>query len=160
MKSTVLALAISFPFLTACDSSPKAAADVAKEATSTASPAPPSPVEKPGIIGSSWLVEDIEAKGVIDNARTFIRFDSAEKVSGSGGVNRFNGPCTLSGDKLSFGVLVTTRMAGPPAVMKQESAFFTALAKVRSFKLDENGLLHFHDAEGNEVVRMSRTDNN
>ncbi len=125
-------------------------------------PAPPVPqtpgIVQPGIVGSSWLAEDIGKKGVIDNARTFIRFDSPEKVSGSGGVNRFNGTCKLAGDKLSFGPLMSTRMAGPPAVMDQEAKFLAALAKVTAFKLDENDLLHLLDKDGQELLRLSRSD--
>lgn len=151
MKFTSIALPLCLAALTACDPARNAAPEPANETT-------PAPVKKPEIIGSSWLVEDIEAKGVIDNARTFIRFDSAEMVSGSGGVNTFGGPCTLDGDKLGFGAFRATRMAGPPAVMNQERAFFAALANVRSFKLDENDLLHFLDADGREILRLSRSD--
>ena len=151
MKSILVTLFICLPMVCAGDPVPKAVSDVGTEAT-------PAPAKKPGIVGSSWLVEDIENKGVIDNARTFIHFDAADKVSGSGGINRFSGPCTLDGEKLGFGALRVTRMAGAPALMNQEAAFFAALAKVRSFKLDENDLLYFHDANGHAILRMSRSD--
>lgn len=119
--------------------------------------APPGAAQ-PGIVGSSWLAEDIGKRGVIDNARTFVRFDSAKMVSGSGGINRFGGKCTLFGAKLSIGPLRVTRMAGPPALMDQEAKFLAALAKVAAFKLDENDLLHLLDKEGNELIRLSRSD--
>ena len=151
MKSTFFAMSMCLPMICACDPAPKAVPDVGKETT-------PTQAKKPGIPGSSWLVEDIENKGVIDNARTFIHFDAVDKVSGSGGINRFSGPCTLDGEKLGFGALRVTRMAGVPALMNQEAAFFAALAKVRSFKMDENDLLYFHHADGRAILRMSRSD--
>ncbi len=153
MKTNPLLLALVVPFFCPLVT----AADAPVVPMTKLTPAKPIAV-KPGIIGSSWLAEDIGKKGVIDDARTFIRFLSAEKVVGSGGVNRFNGTCTLVGDKLKFGALAVTRMAGPPAVMDQESAFLSALATVTSYRIDENDLLHLLDQDGNELVRLSRSD--
>uniref|UniRef100_UPI001CD8D871 META domain-containing protein n=1 Tax=Salmonella enterica TaxID=28901 RepID=UPI001CD8D871 len=79
-------------------------------------------------------------------------------VSGSGGINRFGGNCTLVGDKLTFGPLRVTRMAGPPALMDQEAKFLAALAKVAAFKLDEKDLLHLLDKDGKELIRLARSD--
>jgi heat shock protein HslJ len=42
--------------------------------------------------------------------------------------------------------------------MSQETAFFKALAAVRTYKLEANGLLYFHDAGGRAILRMSRSD--
>ena len=152
MKTNSLLLALAVPFF--C---PLATAGDAPDVPMTKlTPAKPIAV-KPGIVGSSWLAEDIGKKGVIDDARTFIRFISPEKVVGSGGVNRFNGTCTIVGDKLKLGALAVTLMAGPPAVMNQESAFLTALAAVTCYRLDENDLLHLLDKDGNELVRLSRS---
>lgn len=154
MKSHPLALALIVSILCPVAS----AADVPAEVPLTPPPAAkPIPVKR-GIIGSSWLAEDIGKKGVIDSARTFVRFSSAENVAGNGGVNRFSGTCTLAGDKLKFGPLAVTRMAGPPAVMNQETAFLTALAAVTSYHLDDNDLLHLLDKDGTELVRLSRSD--
>lgn len=122
-------------------------------------PAPipvPGVAVQPSILKSSWLIEDIEKNGVADGVKSFIHFDSAEKVTGKGGVNRFFGNCKLAGDKLSFGPLATTRMAGPKPNMDQERRFLAALKKVSSFKLDEKDVLHFFNAEGQEILRMSR----
>jgi heat shock protein HslJ len=151
MKPLVVAIFILLPLLsptlTAADR-PPAVMPVA----------PPPAVATPGIVGSSWVAEDIGKKGVIDNARSFVRFDSAEMVSGSGGINRFGGNCTLIGDKLTFGPLRVTRLAGPPALMDQEAKFLNALAQVATFKLDEKDLLHLLDKDGKELVRLSRSD--
>lgn len=144
MKIILILLALVFPFphlLAAAGDKP-----------------PKSEPAKAGIVGSSWLAEDIGHKGVIDNARTFVRFLSKGKAAGSGGVNRFSGTCTIDGDKLKFGALAATLMAGPPAVMNQENVFLAALAKVTAFKLDANDILHLLDKDGAELVRLSRSD--
>jgi heat shock protein HslJ len=138
----LLALAFSFPGMLAAAGDKPAKSEPAKA----------------GIVGSSWLAEDIGNKGVIDNARTFVHFLSKEKVAGSGGVNRFSGTCKLDGANLKFGTFAVTRMAGPPAVMNQETAFLAALAKVASYKLDEHDILHFLDKDGAELVRLARSD--
>lgn len=48
-------------------------------------------------------------------------------VTGQGGVNNFTGTYTLSGKDISFGPLASTKMAGPPESMEQETRFFQAL---------------------------------
>jgi heat shock protein HslJ len=154
MKTTPFALALALPLLCPLAN----AADVPDVPLTKLVPAKKLVPVKRGLIGSSWLAEDIGKKGVIDNARTFVRFLSVDKVAGSGGVNRFSGICTTMGDKLKFGALAVTRMAGPPAVMNQETAFLAALAAVTSYRLDDNDLLHLLDKNGNELVRLSRSD--
>lgn len=149
MKTNLILAAIVLPLLCpiACDGPTPSAADGQSAA------------ETRGIVGSSWLAEDIAGKGLIDDARTFVQFLSETQVAGSGGVNRFSGGCTIDGTKLTFGTLAVTRMAGPPAAMTQENVFLTELDKVAFYKLDDNDLLHFLDKDGNELVRLSRSDN-
>jgi heat shock protein HslJ len=43
--------------------------------------------------------------------------------------------------------------------MNQESKFTAALEKAASYRLDENGLLYFMDAQGEIVLRFSRMAN-
>jgi heat shock protein HslJ len=62
------------------------------------------------------------------------------RVAGSGGVNRITGTFALSADKLRFGPLATTLMAGPEPAMERERAFLAALARVTSYELDGRSL--------------------
>jgi heat shock protein HslJ len=107
------------------------------------------------LLRSAWLVEDIDNGGVLDRLRTFVQLDENSQASGSTGLNRFGGKVTLDGDKIKFGPMATTRMAGPPAVMDQESKFTKAIARVRGYKIDENGLLRLLDADGKQRMRLS-----
>jgi heat shock protein HslJ len=108
------------------------------------------------LTGASWLVEDIAGRGVIDRAQTFIRFDADGRVSGSTGCNRFSGLATIEGDTVKLGPLATTRRACVPALMDQEQKFLKAIEEVRSFSLDQNGLLYLLGADAQPLLRLSR----
>jgi putative lipoprotein len=109
------------------------------------------------LVGTSWLVEDIDGRGVIDNLQSTIRFDTDGRVSGMGGCNRYFGSVTIDGGSISFGPLGATQMACPPAIMDQEDRFLRALANARRFET-KNGLLYvFGDGQA-PLLRFSRRD--
>ena|SRR5688572_22712939 len=74
-------------------------------------------------------------------------------VSGSTGVNFLSGTYERDGDELKFGPLITTRRAGPPALMQQEVAFSRALGQTGGWRIRE-GALELLDADGNPVARF------
>ena len=57
-------------------------------------------------------------------------------VSGSTGCNRIAGAFALGEDELRFGPLATTRMACAEEVMRRETQFLDALARVTSYVLE------------------------
>ncbi len=69
-----------------------------------------------------------------------LRLESATtRASGFAGCNRFSGPYTLSGDSLSFGPLISTKMACAQG-NDVEVAYLAALAEVRSFTATDSVL--------------------
>lgn len=109
------------------------------------------------LLGTSWLAEDIDGRGVLDFAQTTLQLETGERVSGNGGCNRYFGEAELDGPALRFGPLGATRMACPQAVMDQEQRFFAALDATRAWRIDElTGLLFFIDADAKDVLRFSR----
>lgn len=102
-----------------------------------------------------WLVEDIGGRGVVDRAQTTITFAEDGSVSGDTSVNRYQGRATIDGTKLSFGPLATTRRAGPPALMDQETRFLKAVETVKSFQIETTGLLSLLNEDGDTVLRLS-----
>jgi heat shock protein HslJ len=109
------------------------------------------------LIGTTWLVDDIGGRGVIDRARTTLEFLEPGRVAGHTGCNRFFGPVELDGDAISFGDLATTRMACPEALMAQEQQFLHALAEARRIGLAQQGrILLVYDDHGEPVLRLSR----
>lgn len=104
----------------------------------------------------AWLVEDIGGVGVVDTAQSTIEFSADNTISGNTCVNRFSGKFDFDGRIIELGPLATTRRAGPPSLMDQESRFVAALAQIRRFRHDKSGLLILFDADGNELMRLSK----
>jgi heat shock protein HslJ len=94
-------------------------------------------------------------RGVVDKAQTTIRFAEDGSVSGDTSVNRYHGRATIKGNTISFGPLATTRRAGPPALMDQESKFLKAIETVKSLRIEPTGLLSLLNDSGDTVLRLS-----
>jgi putative lipoprotein len=104
--------------------------------------------------GSSWLAEDIQGGGVIDNAQSTLAIAAGGTVTGSGGCNRLFGAAIIAGDQLTFEGIGSTRMACAPAVMDQERKFLDALTATRTFRLD-GPYLKFYAGSGAVLVRFT-----
>ncbi|MBN9082182.1 MAG: hypothetical protein BGP04_08385 [Rhizobiales bacterium 62-17] len=103
-----------------------------------------------------WLAEDIGGGGVIDRLQTVLDIAPDGAVSGSGGCNRMAGRATISGDRINFGRIASTKMACVPAAMNQEAEFFAALADVRAWRVDpQRGKLMLLDAQGRAIVTLA-----
>lgn len=108
------------------------------------------------LTGSNWLAEDIMGGGVVDRAQSTLQPLPDGRVAGSSGCNRFNGSGVISGGKVAIGLLATTRMACPEALMAQETKYLKALAASTRYEIGDDGLLRFYDATGALTVRFSR----
>lgn len=58
------------------------------------------------------------------------------QVHGFAGVNQLNGTYTLEDNRLTFGPLAMTRMAGSPEAMALEQRFSAALEEITAWRLD------------------------
>jgi heat shock protein HslJ len=116
----------------ACSATKPAATTPAPAASSAPAAASASP-----LANSSWLLEQLGGKDVIDRVEVTLAFDGANGVSGSATCNTFHGKATISGDTIAFQDLVTTRMACQPAYNEQETAFLTALGGAERFSIEE-----------------------
>lgn len=116
----------------------------------------PEPAAAPDLAGTRWLAEDIDNLGVIDYARPTLSFPEPDQAVGNAGCNRFFGGVVIDGNEIAFGMLGTTRRACAEALMDQEQQFLRALSRTVLFRLDdEQRLLYFVDADGNEILRFS-----
>jgi heat shock protein HslJ len=79
--------------------------------------------------------------------------DDAGSVGGSTGVNQFHASCTADGDVIELGPVVSTRMAGSPEAMAQESAFLQVLAGRCSVRLDAEGRLVLDGGSSSLLLR-------
>jgi heat shock protein HslJ len=62
------------------------------------------------------------------------------KVSVFGGINRLSGSYALVNDTVTMGSLVSTKMAGDPALMELEANLAKALASVDAFEVSGDEL--------------------
>ena len=90
--------------------------------------------------GSTWELVAMDGEAVAGDAVPTLAFDEQGAVSGSTGCNTFSGEVAIDGNALSFGPLVTTRMAcADPAANAQEAAFLAALEGVSAYTVDDQG---------------------
>jgi heat shock protein HslJ len=66
---------------------------------------------------------------------------TADKISGSAGVNRYFGSYTLSGKDITISGIGTTRMMGPQDLMEREQKYLSLLGNVTGFELKNNNTL-------------------
>lgn len=85
---------------------------------------------------TEWLLEDLGGRGVVDNVQTTIRFEEDDRITGSGGCNRYFADIEQEGDRLSIGTIGSTQMMCPPAIMDQEDRYFQALNSALTIWLD------------------------
>ncbi len=96
-------------------------------------------VEEPALhwqlTGTLWKVSELDGAMVgAEKIPTLQLEPNGNRVVAFGGVNRFVGTYTTSGDSLSFSPLTSTRMAGPPDQMKVEEKFIRLLGTVDHFE--------------------------
>jgi copper homeostasis protein (lipoprotein) len=104
------------------------------------------------LVGTEWTltmynngtgaIQSVEASS---DANAVFGADGA--VAGRGGVNRYSAKYTTSGADLKIETVIATKMAGPEPLMKQEAAYFAALEKVATYKI-EGRRLTLRDASG------------
>jgi heat shock protein HslJ len=101
-------------------------------------------------------LEDLGGKGVVDRTQSTISFAEGGKVSGRGGCNRYFGTVEISGDKLKFGAMGSTKMACPEALMDQEDRFLAALQKAERYAMQGAYLLIYVNGM-EKPLRFTRT---
>lgn len=107
--------------------------------------------------GTRWTLTGWTVSAT-DPANLGITASFAEgRIAGNSAVNRYSGPYTTgSRNAFSVGPLVATRMAGPEAAMRAESAYLTLLGEARSYKLSSSQLTLF-DGSGNPSLIFDRS---
>ena len=111
---------------------------------------------KPSALEGEWQAIAInngkEAVVSVMNGTTVTALFGADgTLTGNDGCNTYNTTYTTDGDKITIGPIATTRMACEQAVMDQETAYLTALAKAATYSLGK-GTLELRDAVGALLV--------
>ncbi len=107
--------------------------------------------------GTKWVLGAYAVDGKMKDALVTATTDATfadGQVSGNAGINQYNGPYEVDGDKLSVGPLASTKMAGDAMIMEQEAAFLMALEAAASYEID-GGTLIIMDSSGAAVLEFS-----
>ena len=101
--------------------------------------------------GTSWELYSMGKYSPIAGSRITINFKDGQ-VNGNSGCNTYGGDYQLNGDKIEFGMLMSTLMAcADPAMMEQESIFMQYLGGTRSFEIVD-GQLQIYGSEGEALT--------
>ena len=103
---------------------------------------------------TSWQLADISEKKIITkniNGKEtgIITLDiSDDRISGSGGVNRYFGSYTVDDGIIEMSYIGSTKMMGPEDLMKVEEEYFSILQDVTSFEIPDRGTLILNSDAG------------
>lgn len=117
-----------------------------------------SPSSSPASLESTdWRATEIAGSAALSgpDAPEVTAVFASSTVSGSAGVNKYSASyTTTSGGGITISTPTATTMAGPPAWMTQEQAYFTALAKATRYAATANALT-LTDDQGTVLVRYA-----
>jgi len=118
-------------------------------------PPPPGGGPAAGLLDSRWRAVEIGGRvvNVPERAREpWLELDSrAQRATGSGGCNRFSGTFEVGRTRLTFGPLMSTKMAC--VSMETENAFFRALERTRGYRV-RGRVLELTDDMGRVAARL------
>ena len=110
--------------------------------------------------GPTWQLEKMKSDGaeteVPKEVLITLRVDASGKATGRSAVNRYFAKLNGGGSEpiqFSTGAIGSTRMAGPPDHMKLESAYLSALARVRSGTRSDKSLI-LRSEDGSDVLEF------
>ena len=134
-------------------------------AAATLLPAAASPAQgttgEADLLGTAWLAEDIDSRGVIDRARSTMEFAKLGQVTGLAACNRYFGSVSLNGNTIAFGNLASTRKMCSKSLMDQEQRFMAALSKASRLDLTHEGQILLIYANGTKpTLRFTRIPQN
>ena len=106
------------------------------------------------IAGKEWTLAELNGKPVSSDKPPTMMFENG-RVAAFGGVNRLAGTYTIEDHAVTFGALVSTKMAGEPELMELEANLAKTLAAVDGFALAGNELRL--SSKGTVVARFRTT---
>jgi putative lipoprotein len=108
-------------------------------------------------LSGRWLAESIRNHGVLGDLKAMIEIAADGKITGSAGCNRISGKATITGAYISFGPMISTKMACAPDVMDRETNFLAALGDARLWRIDEQrDKLILIDDKGFTILKFVR----
>ena len=106
-----------------------------------ANSAAPSPEAAKPLWGTEWQLQAIGTQPVMAKSLASLAFPEVGRAAGHGSCNRFSGAVAVKGDHLSFGNMVSTKLACMGEAMTQERDYLGALQKATRFERQGDTLL-------------------
>ena len=119
-----------------------------------AAPAP-SPAPEP-LWGSEWRLQSIAGQVALPQPAATLVFPQPGQAVGHGSCNRFSGAVEIDRDRLTFGPLMSTKMACIGGASEQESRYLGALQKAQRYEVQGDTLL-IHAQGMDQPLRFVRT---
>lgn len=108
------------------------------------------------LAGTAWVLESVVGTPAPASRRVSTTLAFADgMVFGQAGVNRFNARADAGEGWIRIAPVATTRMAGPPELMKDEREFLDRLQRCGAWRVDGDRL-HLRDAQGQTLLRFRR----
>jgi|GEM_PF-4239527 len=106
------------------------------------------------VIGITWLLEDLDHGGVIDNSHLTLQFGTLGNASGSSGCNQYRTGYSLDGQHLTLAsnIAVTRKACAAQALMYQEQAYLDLLPEMQRIQIDQTGALVLSGADGQQLL--------
>jgi len=102
------------------------------------------------LVGTTWVLTDSTLTDVdLQDAQITADFFK-EQMSGQAPVNSYFAGYHVEDQRIEIEAVGATRMAGPPALMAAESAYFTMLGRVSTFEFSDDSLIL--QADGTDVL--------
>ena len=90
--------------------------------------------------GTIWTLVALDGKPVATTEglrpQTLFLDGLSKRLNGLSGINRYSGGYELGAKTIKFGMLISTRMAGPTQAMEMETAFLKALNDTTGWAVD------------------------
>jgi heat shock protein HslJ len=106
------------------------------------------------LTGTTWRALSVAARSTVAGAEPTIAFE-VDRVSGSGGCNRYGGPYTYVDGVLTFGEMSMTAIGCPEPIMAIENAFIRTLSAVKGSAIDSDGRLILNGPGGQVILVMA-----
>ncbi|HEY8194345.1 MAG TPA: META domain-containing protein [Hyphomicrobium sp.] len=103
-----------------------------------------------GPVTASWVAVELNGKPVDGPTLDY----TTDKVSGTGGCNRFNGPISIEDDAIQIGPLASTKMMCE-GKSETEAQYFAALEAARTFVAND-GVLVLKAEDGHVLAKFKK----
>lgn len=105
-----------------------------------------------------WKLVETKSNGekvvYTEEIRTTVSFSENKGMFGNSGCNRYSTSYELTGKKIRFNPIISTKMACDAERMKQESTFFSVIEKVKYYKMAGEYLI-FYDKSSRNILKFA-----